>query len=172
MRQHGLRRRLALALGVAAGVIALDQATKVWSETSLVDGRIEVIPGLLWFTYAENTGASFSLFQGRGSIIGVVAIGAVIFVLASLRTERPALEVVGLGFVLGGAVGNLIDRFRRGDGLLDGPVVDWIQVPNFPIFNIADSALTIGVVLLLISAWRHRHEEHPRAGEHPESHEV
>lgn len=159
MRTLGLRRRLALALGLALGVLALDQVTKVWSETSLADGRIEVIPGFLWFTYAENTGASFSLFQGRGSIIGVVAIGAVIFVLASLRAERPALEVAGLGLVLGGAVGNLVDRFRRGDGLLDGPVVDWIQVPNFPVFNVADSALTIGVVLLLISAWQHRHEE-------------
>ena len=159
MRALGLTRRYAVALGVALGVVVADQLTKLWSESSLVGERIEVIPRVLWVTFVENTGASFSLFQGGGSIIGLVAIGAVVFVLVTLRSPRPLGEVIGLGLVLGGAVGNLIDRIRRGDGFLDGPVVDWIQIPfDFPVFNLADTALTFGVIVLLVSAWRHRHE--------------
>ncbi|MXX45221.1 MAG: signal peptidase II, partial [Acidimicrobiia bacterium] len=72
----------------------------------------------------------------------------------ALRTPRPGLEVIGLGLVMGGAVGNLVDRATRGEGLLDGKVVDWIQVPNFPVFNLADTALTVGVGLVLLSALR------------------
>ncbi len=81
----------------------------------------------------------------------MVAIGIVVY---ALTDERPPLETIAFGLVLGGAAGNLIDRVTRGDGLTDGGVVDWIQVPNFPVFNVADSSITIAVVMLLFMAWR------------------
>jgi signal peptidase II len=74
----------------------------------------------------------------------------------ALAGDRPPLETVALGFVLGGAVGNLVDRFARGDGIIDGPVIDWIELWFIPTFNIADASVTIAVALLLIHAWRTR----------------
>jgi signal peptidase II len=158
VRQGALIRRYALVAAVAGLVVAADRATKAWAESSLAGDPIEVVPGLLWFTFVENPGSAFSLFQGGGPLLGVAAIVAIVVVLGALRAERPALEVVAFSLILVGAVGNLVDRIIRGDGVLDGKVVDWIQVPNFPVFNLADSALTVGVGLLLVSAWRHRHE--------------
>ena len=86
--------------------------------------------------------------------LGLAAAGAVGVIGWALLRPRPGSEVVGLGLVMGGAVGNLVDRATRGEGLLDGKVVDWIQVPNFPVFNMADTALTVGVGLVLLSAFR------------------
>ena len=68
------------------------------------------------------------------------------------------LLAAGLTLVLGGALGNLVDRIMRGPGWLDGHVVDWIALPNFPTFNIADSAITVGAVFLVLGAWRNRSE--------------
>ena len=70
-----------------------------------------------------------------------------------LRTDRPTLEVVAFGFILGGAMGNLLDRIFRGDGLLDGKVIDWVNLWFIPTGNVADASVTAAVVLLLIHAW-------------------
>ena len=83
-----------------------------------------------------------------------VTIVAVVAILRLSAESVNRLEFTGLGLILGGAIGNLIDRFTRGDGLLDGAVVDWIQLPNFPTFNIADAAITIGAGLLILGALR------------------
>ena len=144
----------ALALGAAATVVAVDQISKRWAESSFESERVEVVPDLLWFTYVENPGSAFSMFQDAGVWLGLAAAGAVGVIGWALRTPRPGSEVIGLGLVMGGAVGNLVDRASRGDGLLNGKVVDWIQVPNFPVFNMADAALTVGVGLVVLSAFR------------------
>ncbi len=154
MRRAKLITTLGLAAGAVAAVVTADQISKRWAEDSFDTERLEVVPDLLWFTYVENPGSAFSMFQNAGVWLGVAAAGAVGVIGWALRTPRPGVEVVGLGLVMGGAVGNLVDRATRGEGLLDGKVVDWIQVPNFPVFNVADTALTVGVGLVLLSALR------------------
>ncbi len=154
--QTQLIRRYATGLAIATMVVVADLLTKRFASLNFVDSPVEVIPGFLTFTYHENPGAAFSFFQNGGPIIGVAAILVTVAVLFALRTERPSIEVVALGLVIGGAVGNLIDRFFRGDGFLDGSVIDWIDMWWIPTFNIADSAVTIAVGLLLIHAWPKR----------------
>ena len=149
-------RRYTFALTIATTVVVADVLTKRYASLNFVDAPVEVIPGFLSFTYHENPGAAFSLFQDGGSIVGVAAIVVTGVVLFALRTERPTLELVALGLVIGGAVGNLIDRIFRGDGFLDGKVIDWIDMWWIPTFNIADAAVTVAVGLLLIHTWRTR----------------
>lgn len=158
VRQEGLTRRYLVAILVAVLVVAADQITKRLALTAFADEELTVIPGVLWFTYTENPGAAFSLFQDGGRLLAVAAMVAVVFVLFVLRTPRLAVEVVAFGMILGGAVGNLIDRIVRADSFLDGKVIDWIRFPSFPVFNLADSSVTVAVALLLIASWRHPDE--------------
>lgn len=135
-------------------VIAIDQITKAMASSWFRDRPVELIPGFLDLRFAENPGMSFSMFQNGGQIIGVAAVGAAALIVFMLDQARSSGERVGLGLILGGAIGNLVDRIVRGDGFLDGPVVDWINFRNFPTFNGADSAITIGAVILLWAAYR------------------
>ncbi len=155
MRPENLRA-YGLAVGLAAVAVASDVWTKRYAATHFVGRRVVIVPKVLAFTYGENSGAAFSMFPDGGAFLGVAAMVATGFVLYSLRNRRPMLEVAGLGLIMGGALGNLVDRLVRGDGFLDGHVVDWIQFPNFPIFNLADTWITVGVGLLFIAGWRHR----------------
>jgi signal peptidase II len=141
---------------VAAGVVALDQLTKAWAINALADGPIAIIDGTLQFRLARNTGAAFSLFASGGPIVGIMAIGVVILIFVALGDASRRLEAVALGLVLGGAVGNLLDRAFRGDDFLSGAVVDFVYTSFFPTFNVADTAITFGVALLLLSAFRRR----------------
>lgn len=144
------------ALAVAAVVVAADQIVKWWATATLPGRPIVLIDGFLQLRYLTNKGAAFSMLEGSGSIIALVAVAAAIFiVLIAGRLDAPR-EAVALGLVLGGAVGNLLDRVFRGDGLLDGGVVDFIDFSFFPAFNVADSAITIGAGLALIFAFLHR----------------
>jgi signal peptidase II len=142
------------AYSVAAAVVGIDRFTKWWAAAEFADGPHTIIPGVLSFRFTENSGAAFSLFQNAGPILGIAAVIAVGVVGAALARKRPGYEVVGFGLIIGGALGNLIDRIVRGPGLLDGRVIDWVQLPNFPTFNVADSAITMAVVTLLIGSWR------------------
>lgn len=148
-----LTRRYSIALGIAGVVTVLDLLTKRYASIRFVDSDVEVIPGFFSFTFHENPGAAFSLFQNAGPFLGVAAIVVTGVVLYMLRTDRPTLEVVAFGFILGGALGNLLDRVFRGDGLLDGKVIDWVNLWFIPTFNVADASVTTAVVLLLIHAW-------------------
>lgn len=149
-------RRYLTALGIATVVVVADLLTKRYAALHFDGNPVEVIPGFFGFTYLENPGGAFGLFPGGGTIIGIAAIVVTVVVLAALARPRPPLETVALGFVLGGAVGNLVDRFARGDGIIDGPVIDWIELWFIPTFNIADASVTIAVALLLIHAWQTR----------------
>jgi signal peptidase II len=141
---------------VAAGVVALDQLTKAWAISALADGPIAIIDTTVQFRLARNTGAAFSLFASGGPIVGIIAIGVVILIFVALGDASRRLEAVALGLVLGGAVGNLLDRAFRGDDFLSGAVVDFVYTSFFPTFNVADTAITFGVALLLLSAFRRR----------------
>lgn len=114
-----------------------------------------MIDGVLQFRLTFNTGASFSMFSNGGPILAVVAIGVIGLIMYVLGDASRRIEAVGLGLVLGGSVGNLLDRVFRGDGLFDGAVVDFIDVQVFT-NNVADIALFVGVGLLLIAAFVHR----------------
>ena len=148
-----MKRRFAIAGAIAAPVVVADLITKRWASTAFDADPVEVLGSFLRLRFVENPGAAFSLFPSGGEIVGVAAILVVLGVLWLLRTPRPTWEVVGVGFVIGGAVGNLVDRFARGDGLLDGAVIDWIDLWFIPTFNIADAAVTTAVVVFLVGSW-------------------
>jgi signal peptidase II len=145
---------MAIGLLISGAVIALDLVTKRYAALTFKTDPVEVIPGVLDFVYTENFGASFSLFQDLGWFLSLAALVAAGIVVNALRHDRPMGEVVAFGLIGGGAIGNLIDRLARGEGLTDGGVIDWIRLPNFPVFNIADSSITIAVVVLIVMAWR------------------
>ena len=143
------------AYGFALLIIVLDQLTKAWiiSGLSLQEvGRIPILPPILNFSWVENTGVSFGLFGGGGARWGLTVFSVI--VSAGLAwwatTTNRRLLITAIGFVMGGALGNEIDRIRF------GYVVDFIDFSGtgvFPwVFNIADSAITIGVVLLILDS--------------------
>lgn len=148
-----MTRRYLTALAIAAGVLTIDLLTKRWASVAFASEPLDLIPGFLSLTYVENPGAAFSLLPNGGSVIGVVAIIVVIGLLWSLRIERSRFDVVIFGLIIGAALGNLADRVFRGDGFLDGKVIDWIDLWWIPTFNVADMSLTFAVVILLIHAW-------------------
>jgi signal peptidase II len=148
------RRHLPLALGVAACWLLLDQLTKWWASNELDDRVIDLV-WTLRLHLVTNTGASFSLGSGLGPFIGVVALVVVGILLWTGRSIGSRLGAVGLGLVLGGALGNLLDRgFRGGHGFMGGAVVDFIDVQWWPIFNVADMGVVIGAGLLLVASMR------------------
>jgi signal peptidase II len=135
-------------------IVASDLLTKRWAASSFRDGPQSIIPGVLTFRFTENPGAAFSMFQNAGPFLGVAAVIAVGVIGAALARPRPTHEAVAFGMIIGGALGNLIDRIARGEGFLDGKVIDWVQLPNFPTFNVADSSVSVAVAVLLIGSWR------------------
>jgi signal peptidase II len=148
-----LTRRYLLGLGVAAAVVIADLLTKRHAALNFDGNPVEVIPGFFGFTYLENPGGAFGVFQNGGVVIGTAAFIVATIVLVAIAVERPTLETVAFGLVVGGAAGNLIDRFARGEGIIDGPVIDWIELWIIPTFNVADASVTVAVVLLFINAW-------------------
>jgi signal peptidase II len=155
MSEHALRGRIApLGLAVAAGIVVLDQLTKLWAVSRLKDGDDIDIWWTLRLNYSENNGMAFGRMQGMGPVIAVVAMVIVVVLLISLKHSPSRTADVAVGLVLGGAVGNLIDRLFRGSGWLRGAVVDFIDFQWFPIFNVADMGITIGGALLVLSSWR------------------
>ena len=139
-----------MSVAIAAVVVAADQLTKEWALGRLGDGEIIHVIWTLQFNLAFNTGMAFGKAQGLGPVIAVIATVVVVGLLVSLRRASSALSTVAIGSVVGGAVGNLIDRVFRADGILDGSVVDFIDFQWFPIFNVADIAINVGGILLVI----------------------
>ncbi len=141
-----------LRAGLIAGVVlASDQLTKLWARTELARSDVDVIPGFLRFHLTENSGSAFSMFQGYGSWLGSVALLACGGIIVMVERTQNRFELAGFSLVLGGALGNVADRFLHGPGL-SGSVTDFIDFSFWPSFNVADSAITIGVVTLLWAA--------------------
>jgi signal peptidase II len=120
----------------------------------LVDAPVELIGSDVGFRLARNTGSAFSLFQGFTPLLAVLAILVAVYLVRTVRKTDDPLLVVALSLVLGGALGNLLDRVFRAPGFLRGGVVDFIGVGSGPTFNVADSAVTVGAVLLAVWAFR------------------
>lgn len=154
-RPDGLRRPLLGIVGVAVAAVVVDQLTKWWAVGALEDPPRTI--DLFWtlrFRLLYNRGTAFSLTDDTGPIVSVIAVVVVALLLRSGRSQRSKLVVAGYGLVVGGTVGNLVDRlFREGDGLFGGGVVDFLDLQWFPVFNLADAELTIGIGLLLIAGF-------------------
>jgi len=146
------RRELLAILAMAIVVAIADQATKAWAEDALGDGHQIKIVGSLRLLLTYNSGMAFSRGRGFGPVIGVLALVMVVVMLATLRREGSRLARVALGLVIGGAAGNIVDRIFRSGGFLRGEVVDFIDPQFWPVFNVADIAVTSGGALLLLGA--------------------
>ncbi|HKX75542.1 MAG TPA: signal peptidase II [Acidimicrobiia bacterium] len=149
-----MKPRPLLAYSIAATVVALDLVTKRWASATFSSEPVPLIPGLLSLRFVENPGAAFGVFENAGPLLGMAAVIAVGFVTSALFRPRPAYETVAFGLIIGGALGNLVDRISRGPGFLDGKVIDWIDLRPIPTFNVADSAITLAVAVLLLGSWK------------------
>jgi signal peptidase II len=154
------RPRTRLLLGLAAAVFALDLATKLLVVATLSDREpLRLFGGALYLTEARNTGAAFSFAEGATVVFTLIAAVVVVVIVRAARRLFSTGWAVALGLVLGGAVGNLVDRVFRDPGFLRGGVVDFLSLfaPDgsvWPIFNVADSAIVCGGVLGAVLAFR------------------
>ena len=144
------RSRAAWVVAALAGIVVADQLTKSWAVSALADGPKHVIGDFLVFDLARNSGSAFSRFQGYTPVLAVLAIVIAVFIARAVRRTADGWTLVALVLVLGGALGNLADRLARSPGFLRGHVVDFIAVGWWPVFNIADSCITIGAILLIL----------------------
>ena len=154
------RPRARLLLGLAAAVLALDVGTKLLVVATLSDREpLRLLGGAVYLTEARNTGAAFSFAEGATVVFTLIAAVVVVVIARSARRLSSTGWAVALALVLGGAVGNLLDRVFRDPGFLRGGVVDFISLFDpygqvWPIFNVADSAIVCGGVLGAVLAFR------------------
>jgi signal peptidase II len=161
------RSRRVLALyGIAGLVLALDQLTKHLVVTNLA-GRppVDLIGEVVQFRYTTNSGGAFSLLTGAPLFFGIMAIVIIGGIIYASRRAQPLSLLVVLGLILGGALGNLTDRLLRGEGLLRGEVVDFVKVGWWPVFNLADSCVVVGGILLAIFLGRAESEPRPASAD-------
>ncbi|MBA9006487.1 signal peptidase II [Thermomonospora cellulosilytica] len=159
-------RRIGVLIAVALTALALDAVTKVVVVARL-EGRtpIELLGGLLTLRVTRNSGAAFSIGTGMTIVFTVIAIAVVVAILRTARNLRSLPWAISLGLLLGGATGNLADRLLRAPSPLKGHVVDWIELPYWPVFNLADSAIVCGGVLAVLLAARGLQLDGTRIGE-------
>ena len=152
-----------VAGAVVVSVLIIDQLTKwaVVSTWALGDGT-DLIGGAR-LVHAVNTGVAFSIGRGRSAIVAPIVVLTAVLALVARRELRrsptdpaapPPIAVVAFGLIVGGAVGNVVDRLVRSPGWGRGGVVDFVDLRFWPVFNVADSALTVGVVLMAINVFR------------------
>lgn len=160
MFQGAHRSVLALLASTAVGIVLIDQVTKAWAVAYLQpriesgEGPLYIIDPLLRLTYVENTGAAWGMGAGYTWIFTIVAVVVGVVIVRFARTITSRAWALALGGLLGGLLGNLIDRLTRPPGPGLGSVVDFIGLPNFPVFNVADIAITCSAVAMIILAWR------------------
>lgn len=187
------RRLLYLALVVVAvPLYAADQLTKAWATANLrPEQPRELIGSVLQLNLIRNSGAAFSIGTGATWILTLIACSVVVFILVSARRLGSRGWALALGLLLAGSLGNLTDRMFRAPGPGRGHVVDFLQLPHYPIFNIADSAIVSAAILIAVLAFRGinidgtrasgdrtgKHEKHHKNVEHdehdkPDEHEL
>ena len=158
LQRRGNRRDLTVFGVTALLIIGIDQLTKFLAQEYLLprrtsgEGPIEFLGGFVKFTYAENTGAAFSIGSGITWLFTLVAFVVVFVIFRYARRLASLPWALALGGLLGGSLGNLIDRMFRAPGPFQGFVVDFIQLPYWAIFNIADMSIVIsgiGIAILL-----------------------
>ena len=156
----GRRRRTGLLLSIAAVVLVADIVSKLLVVARIAPGEnVRVLGGLIYLTELRNVGAAFSFAEGATVLFSLVAVAVALVIVRTARRLYSTGWAVTLGLVLGGALGNLIDRIFRDPGFLRGGVVDFLSVfgpggEHFPVFNLADSAITCGGLLAAFLALR------------------
>lgn len=152
--QH--RRAVIVLACVAVGAVLLDYFAKQWAIDVVLarlqngQGPIQILGSWLQLTYTENTGAAFSMGTGTTWIFTIIAFVVAIVILRTARKLGSIGWAIALGGLLGGLAGNLVDRLTREPGFGRGFVVDFIQVPNFPVFNVADSFITCSAIFMVL----------------------
>ncbi|HEV2107806.1 MAG TPA: signal peptidase II [Thermomicrobiales bacterium] len=152
-------------MGTAIAAIILDQLSKLlitgWLGPASEQHRLEIWEPVVRLEYARNSGAAFGLFGGQGILLSAVALVIIAGLLIAARRQavQGPWQMVGMGLLIGGALGNLIDRLRL------GYVTDFIDVGPWPTFNLADSAITIGIVLVVGLGFRENTAHKPRRTE-------
>ncbi|MEO8362943.1 MAG: signal peptidase II [Ilumatobacteraceae bacterium] len=150
LRAKSRRQIFVTCFSVAAIVILIDQLTKNWAVNALDGGRRIHIIWTLQLNLTYNSGMAFSKGSGMGPLIGVIAVIVVVGLIISLRRVNGLLTVVATGLIIGGAIGNVIDRLVRGDAWFHGSVIDFIDFQWWPVFNVADMSVMIGAGLMIL----------------------
>lgn len=144
-----------LILLSSAVVLFLDQISKWWALEVLADGQVIPVAWTLRFRLVFNNGSAFGSFQNMGPFLGIIAVGLVVWLMMSRKRFKGVLAALAVGSIIGGASGNLADRaFRSRADLLDGAVIDFIDVQWWPVWNVADMGIVVGACAIVWSAWR------------------
>jgi signal peptidase II len=147
------RRGGLLVFGVAIGVAIVDRLTKLWAERSFAVHPRDILGGAVTFRLTTNSGGAFSMGDRAPLVFAVAAIVVCAAIAATAFRRRSTAHGVALGLILGGALGNLLDRATRGPRLT-GRVIDFIDPHIWPVFNAADAAIVCGAILLAVVAFR------------------
>ncbi len=149
------RRRLGLFFAVAGLGLALDQITKWWAEGALTDRPpVPVIGTFLQFYLTHNPGAAFSSGVRFTWVFTIIAIVATVVVIRYAGRSRDLTWTLALGILLGGITGNLADRLARPPGIFRGHVVDFLMLPHWPVFNVADMLIDTAAAIIVVLTWR------------------
>jgi signal peptidase II len=144
-----LSTRQSSIAAIAAAVLLLDQVTKIWAVSALDNRTIDVV-WKLQLRLVRNPGTAFSIGEGKGPLLGVLACVVVVVLVRLARQPRSLASAIGLALILGGAVGNIVDRIVRSPhGFLKGHVVDFVDFQFWPVFNVADMGVTCGIILVI-----------------------
>lgn len=157
-----------LTIAVASAVVLCgDQITKTWATSALDDQIIDLV-WTLRLRLVHNTGFAFSAGSGLGPVLALAAIVIVALLWSSRRRVGSVWGAIGLGGIIGGALGNLADRVFRGAAWGRGAVVDFIDLQWWPIFNVADASITVGLAIVLFDLYRNERRSAAAARETPE----
>lgn len=149
------RRRLGVLLIVAGVVAVTDQVTKALAVAALEGGRVvPVIDGFLQLRLVRNPGAAFGIGSSLTVVLVLIVAAVIVVILTMSRRLTSVPWAIALGGMLGGALGNLVDRLFREPGPLRGHVVDFLELPNWPVFNVADSSVVAGAMLIGVLSLR------------------
>ena len=140
-----------IGLSAALVVLILDILTKGWAMSALSDGRDIHIFWTLHFALTHNEGMAFSTGTNVGPFIGMLAIVVIAILIFTLRKQSSVISLVATGCIIGGAIGNVLDRVFRGSGFMDGAVVDFIDFRWWPVFNVADIGIVCGAIAVAYS---------------------
>ncbi|MFN2615156.1 MAG: signal peptidase II [Actinomycetota bacterium] len=150
----GERRAVVLLFSTAAVWITVDQITKAMAVASLRPGEpVRALGHIVYWTLQRNSGAAFSIFTSVPWLFTILAFLISIAIVVYARHVSSRMYALALGLVLGGAIGNLIDRLARAPGPFRGHVVDFIDLRVWPVFNVADSGVVIGAILLVLASF-------------------
>lgn len=148
-------RLILLGAAVFALVVAVDQVTKAWALSALGGGRVVPVVGdVMQLRLVRNPGAAFSFATNATWVFTIIACVVLVVVAVTLRRAGSSWWAVALGLLAGGATGNLVDRLLRPPAFARGHVIDFLEWPGFPVFNVADSCVVTAAIMIGIAALR------------------